>query len=356
MMPSLIDQFWDKLPLIPATMEPQTSQQSWIIWTRSKRIFLLVAFLLLGCVFVLWHLPDKAHNVSAEAPTWLVATMTPYHSLSRRAIIRSSWQQLYQNQTSAEFRFVLSRPDPLWEGVLAHENNTYGDLIILRHLDESTTVSNHIKTVEFFSRLIKGHKRWSFVSKIDDDSYLDARTFYTEWLEPLISNRTVGYLKSGVPSVNGTAIGRVTRTSGKDFTYPGGQFYTLSWDLVEIMAEMYELYNVTNEPEDVLVGELLDRSGKNYTLIELPNVQAFHISWDNTIKLDGIQTAWANEKSDLTADWHPVGPKSINPHRLKEDKEYLLAAACYGPFGPQKPRRPVAIESTDDLAYGANLV
>jgi hypothetical protein len=235
---------------------------------------------------------------------------------------------------------VISNPDPDWEGVIAQENATYRDIIALRHLEENSEIANSIKTVEFFKYLTlneEQEKKWTFVTKLDDDSYLDSKTFYNEWLQPMIAeNRTAEDLADGVPQVNGIVIGKGLRKEGKNFIYPSGQFYTLSWDMVRTMAEMQVAHNISTF-EDVLVGELLELSQVSYRMVELPYTEAFEIQWDNTLTVDGRKTAWAEDSFNLDAWFHPVGPGSINPHRMKDDKGYLLVAACYGPDGPRKP-------------------
>jgi beta-1,3-galactosyltransferase 1 len=263
--------------------------------------------------------------------------MSPYFSLSRRQIIRSTWQKLYENSSTTDFRFVISNPDPTWEDVLAQENATYGDLIALRHLQEISEVANSIKTVEFFKYLtLSGQeRRWTFVTKLDDNSYLDSRQFYLEWLEPIINNST-NELVQGIPEVKGIVIGKGLTTHGKNFIYPSGQFYTMSWDMARIMAEQQRIHNVTTFV-DVLVGELLQRGQTEYKFVELPYAEAFEIAWDGTEKIDGKATAWAEDGTELNAWFHPVGPSSINPHRMKEDDQYLMVTACYDLNGSRRP-------------------
>jgi hypothetical protein len=316
--------------------------------SRRTKIFSLLTLVSLLCLLFLfsgtldpstfktlheWH---EWREVQIDHPSWLIATISPYFGVSRRQIIRSTWQTLYKNSSITDFRFVISNPDPTWDVVLEHENATYGDLIALRHLEENNDVANTIKTVEFFKYLLSGQeKRWTFVTKVDDDSYLDARQFYQKWLEPMINNST-NELVQGVPEVTGIVIGKGLRTKGKDFTYPSGQFYTLSWDMVKTMAEQQEIHNVTTF-EDVLVGELLQRGHAEYKLMELPYTAAFEIALGGTEVVNGKATAWAANGTELNAWFHPVGPGSINPHRMKKDEDYLLVAQCFGPHGPQRP-------------------
>lgn len=277
--------------------------------------------------------------IPIDRPKWLVATMSPYFSIQRRTVIRETWQKLYRNTSTTEMKFVLSNPDPDWDDIIAAENATHGDLIILYHLEENAKTANTIKTVEFFKHLTLNEeqtKRWTFISKVDDDSYLDAKTFYNQYLQPLMThNSSVVMLDEGIPTVNSIVIGKKLHLKETNFNYPSGQFYTLSWDMATLMSTMQQKHNITTD-EDVLVGKLLSLSEVPYTLIRLPYWEAHEIKWTG-VKVDGRETVWADEKENLNTWTHPVGKSSINPHRMKDDKGYMMVAACYGPDGPRKP-------------------
>lgn len=272
-------------------------------------------------------------------PKWLVATMSPYFAIQRRTVIRETWQKLYRNASTTEMKFVLSNPDPDWDDIIAAENATYGDIIILYHLEENAKTANTIKTVELFKHLTLNEeqtKRWTFISKVDDDSYLDAKTFYSQYLQPLMTyNSSVVMLDEDIPTVPAIVIGKKLHLPDTDFNYPSGQFYTLSWDMATLMSTMQLKHNITTD-EDVLVGKLLSLSEVPYTLIRLPYWEAHEIEWTG-VKVDGRDTVWADEKENLNTWTHPIGNSSINPHRMKDDKGYMMVAACYGPDGPRKP-------------------
>ncbi|KAE9965914.1 hypothetical protein BLS_007312 [Venturia inaequalis] len=274
-----------------------------------------------------------------DRPRWLVATMSPYFAIQRRTVIRETWQKLYRNTSTTEMKFVLANPDPDWDDIIAAENATHGDIIILHHLDENAKTANTIKTVEFFKHLTLNEeqtKRWTFISKVDDDSYLDAKTFYNQYLQPLMTyNSSVVMLDEDIPTVPAIVIGKKLHLPDANFDYPSGQFYTVSWDMATLMSTMQLKLNITTD-EDVLVGKLLSLSEVPYTLIKLPYWEAHEIQWTG-VKVDGRDTVWADEKMNLNTWTHPIGPSSINPHRMKDDKGYMMVAACYGPDGPRKP-------------------
>jgi hypothetical protein len=64
-------------------------------------------------------------------------------------IIRLTWQRLYKD-VPITTRFVLANPGPVWGPLIEAENATYGDIIVLRHLEESSEVANSVKAMEFF--------------------------------------------------------------------------------------------------------------------------------------------------------------------------------------------------------------
>jgi len=271
--------------------------------------------------------PIEEDSVSRQnpSPLWLIATITPAHSLQRRAIIRATWQTLYGNTSLITMRFVLANPGKRWAPVIAHENKTFGDLIVLNHLEESAQVANTIKSIEFFKYLKSRGERYPFVSKLDDDSFVDAATFYESYLAPLLST------KASTDSSTRTIIARELQMNG--FLYPGGQFYTMTWDMVVLVSTLYERNPIVDEHEDVLIGRLLHESNESWRLQKLSNEIAFDYDDRMGRKADGKDTAWAAPDDDLTAWVHAIGPGAINPHKMRGDEEYLKVAECYGSEG-----------------------
>ncbi|KAK5266759.1 hypothetical protein LTR99_007371 [Exophiala xenobiotica] len=203
------------------------------------------------------------------------------------------------NNDAFTMRFVISNPGATWEKLVQHENETYGDLIIMSNLEESRTVANTIKTMEFFSSLAHGTSTWKYVSKVDDDSFVNTEAFYQEYLEPrLDATRTI--------------IARSMKDSHRDYSYPQGQFYTVSWDMVLTLSELYAQNHITDEHEDALVGRLLYEGGHHYDLIEVPNERFHDYGPDNK--------AWTY------LDTHAITNETISPHLLKDDETYLEVA------------------------------
>ncbi|KAF2419040.1 hypothetical protein EJ08DRAFT_576417, partial [Tothia fuscella] len=245
-------------------------------------------------------------------------------------IIRATWQSLYKNDSLYTPRFVISNPGKRWKTVIEHENSTYGDIIILPHLEETAKVANSIKTVEFFKYLSKQGKRWDFVSKIDEDSFLDPNAYYREYLAPLLDRKTPA-------SQMRTMIGREMHWPNAEWSWMGGQFYTLTWDLVELLARLHDKDPIDDNGEDELNGRLLFNAKEHWEWVNTPNKVAFDIYANEGSDINGEHTAWAPAGADLDAFSHGVGPGAINPHKMKEDQEYLDVAACYGKGGLLPP-------------------
>lgn len=258
------------------------------------------------CVFLLQSLDFRSWlNLEAgkhTEPQWLIATMSAATSQRRRNIIRATMGKAYANP-SFTLRFVISNPGDVWLPVIEHENKTYGDIIMLSHLEESHHVANTIKSVECLKHIVNSGQTWPMVSKMDDDSFVALPTFYHRYLEPL--------LQDDPSSIGHAIIGR--RLQGeRSYAYPGGQFYTLSWETVKTIVTQYETYPVSDEDEDVLIGRLLNEAGVTFEVTELENPIAFDYDAEN-----GDKWAWS----------HNITEESINPHRLKSDVVYLDVAS-----------------------------
>ncbi|KAF2418468.1 hypothetical protein EJ08DRAFT_571388, partial [Tothia fuscella] len=236
-------------------------------------------------------------------------------------IIRSTWQTLFRNATPFETRFVISQPDPLWSSLIEQENTTYGDIIMLPHLEETHHIANTIKTLEFFKHLITENYHWDILSKMDEDSFIDARNFYKEWLHPLLNTEN--------PPPQKIYIGRPMQLH-YPFKYASGQFYTLSWDMITLLSQLHNENPIDDEHEDVLLGRLMHEANIAYNVTELPLRAAFDY-YDDKTRGDG--TAWAPEDQNVDVLGHALAPGALNPHLLKEEEDYLKVAGCYNSLG-----------------------
>lgn len=235
-------------------------------------------------------------------PVWLIATMSPAHSQLRRNIIRATWQTLYPNP-AITFRFVLSDPEELWMPLIHHENATYGDLIVLRDLEESYRVANTVKSIHFFQYLAKQGSSWKFVSKMDTDAFLDVPSFYRTFIAPHLD----------LPA-HPIMIGRPFYYGDPQYIFPSGSLYTLSWDLVLTLVRLYDANPIEGENEDLLVGRLLHDAGESFDFVELDSSTTFDLDEKNWDK-----QAWE----------HRVMDGAMVPHQLKDDETYLRVAAMF---------------------------
>jgi hypothetical protein len=147
---------WRKSP--PSLLERTSRQLSRPSIAVAALTLILVAFALI--LFDLARLAKHFLHESAskaspsiianDKPVWLLATMSYAAAQSRRNIIRTTWQELYPPDPSRyeldlRYRFVLANPgenSPL----IAQENKTYGDIIVLDDLEENREIANTIKT------------------------------------------------------------------------------------------------------------------------------------------------------------------------------------------------------------------
>jgi hypothetical protein len=279
---------------------------------------------------------NPANNGVRESddPTrrWLIATPMAAKSVTRRMIVRNTWQRLYRENTPFISRFVVSRVDDIWKPYLRAENDTYGDIIELPHLEENGHIANSIKTVEFFNYLRTTQPdRWDLVTKIDDDSFVDARVFWKTWLQPALA---AGKNKE-------TTWGRTLYLRDSDIPYTGGQFYTYTYDLVKRVAELYTKNRIEDFDEDALPSRLMReggfKHGVNWTQIDLPSAIAFDYNGENQLD-EKLDCPWAKPDADLNGWAHSVGPGSLNPHKMKTDVEYLKVASCWDGDGYMKKR------------------
>ena len=259
------------------------------------------------------HTSPRPHNAAilpdppSHEPSWLLATIIGAQNQQRRNIIRTSWQRVFASP-KYDFRFIIADLDnDLWTPFLQAENDTYGDLIRLDGLPEDRYTANTIKTMEFITALTTGRlhgippgKRYDWVSKVDDDTFLDPNAFHAEFLaqQPVNEMTLVGMLYEGWQS-------------GRDYSYPSGRFYTMSWPLAAKLGSLYVTNRIVNEHEDALIGRLLYEGNQDYNLIGFPY-----------------------ERSPNIGDGGPDNVAFINAttyimHNMKEDTEYLQVASLF---------------------------
>ena len=177
-------------------------------------------------------------------------------------------------------------------------------------MNETWETANHIKFWEFAKHLQKyqGSRfpKYKFVSKVDDDSFINLPVFYKEFMAP--------YLEQGKNSSH-TLIGRKYDWFG-GFEWVHGRFYTVSWDLMEIYARLHAENPYTDQNEDSLTGRYLFEHDIPYTIIEIPRNRS-----ENTIE---------------TVNGEPPGfiaEDTVVVHYLKTNQRFLEIAALFNETG-----------------------
>jgi Galactosyltransferase len=230
--------------------------------------------------------------------------------IQRRALIRSTWQTLY-NDTNYTFRFVLGKAEAEYASAIDEEQLEHGDLILMPSLEEQPHTANTIKPLEFLLHVTRSGEYYDFVSTVDDDSFLNIPDFTKEYLAPRF-RRTV--LE---PCLIGRPLIARSQATGQKFKYPDAQFVTLSWDLVEVVARQYSLAPIQDAGEEVL-GRLLDRSKEAYSFVSLSNRQVFN---------------YDPRRDDPHAWSHRVCKDAINPGGMKFDRAFLDVAKLFDKDG-----------------------
>ena len=276
--------------------------------------------------------------ISSTPPLWLIATMSPYTSIARRQLIRATWQSLYNTSTNPNLttRFVLAQPSPDYADRIAAENATYGDLWLIPDLAETPLIANTVKSMHMLAMLASGaftvppnasssppssSHGWRYVSKVDDDSYIDPVRMWQLFIEPRLHHPR-------------TLISRSMRRFEPRWDYPSGQFYTLSWDLLLTIVGLWQANHIVDEHEDRLIGRLLHEAAVAFTFVRMTHRQAFDYRagvWD--------ASAWA----------HIVGEGALNPHSMKSDEVYRAVAQRFDVHGA----RSTAFQQIWELALAS---
>ena len=285
-------------------------------------------------VLTLWYFESRFNNSTSPSTLsknhssavrgnndWLIATISPALAQRRRNMIRTTWQALYSGP-SITTKFILANPGQQWMPLLQHENDTYGDLIMLDYLHESHDLGMQTKELDFLLWLVKEGQEWRYVSKIDDDAYVDATAFYEDFLEPQLQHAWTVAPGQEDPVLIGRHLGRGgTVSQAFQFPYPGGQFYTMSWSLITSLVNQYNTSDTRHAFADVLIGMLLEESGTNFTFVDMPHEMAFELKegeFDNT--------QWE----------HDVIYPAMNPHQLKDDEVFMRVSEKMRQIGIQR--------------------
>ncbi|KAF9878107.1 hypothetical protein CkaCkLH20_04145 [Colletotrichum karsti] len=224
-------------------------------------------------------------------------------------------------------RFVVSNPGPQWMEVVARENSTFGDMIVLDHIPEDDITANTIKTLEFFKWLVAHSRKYEFVSKMDTDLWLNARGFWDRFLFPRLLQNDTGIFTA---TVERTVIGELYYSKYWDLTFPHGAMYTVTWDMVQLLSSLQERFNVITG-EDMAVATLMLKGRERANFVNFRGSEKFDYN-DEDARDDG--SAWARQKTHPNAIDHAVvGPNPIAVHQLKDEMFWFKVADCFDEDG-----------------------
>jgi len=150
----------------------------------------------------------------------------------------------------------------------------------------------------------------TFVSKLDDDAFLNVPEFWHRYLAPRLQTPGGSYF---------IARNATQSTQTVPYLVPDGGFYTLTWDLVQLLAEEYPRHPRLEDMEPGRhAGFLLSQAGAEFEFVELENEIAF--DYDAREINPG---AWS----------HRVTEGAMNPQKMETDVEYLEVASYFDEEG-----------------------
>ncbi|KAH7325723.1 hypothetical protein B0I35DRAFT_448834 [Stachybotrys elegans] len=265
---------------------------------------------------------------------WLAAVICPADDAERRMMIRTTWMRLYRD-LPMDTRFVVSNPGPEWTEVIRTENRTFGDMIVLDHLPENDITANTVKTLEFYKWLITHNEKYEFVTKMDTDLFLNARAFWSQYLEPRLSNDT-GSLKA---TVDMTMVGQLYYSRPHDLVFPHGSMYTATWDVLETLVTLQQAHKVI-AGEDMANALLLMKGHQEINVVNMLGTEKFDFEAADT---RGDGSPWARDHTHPNAAQHAlVGGGAIAIHQLKDRKMYLKVADCFDEDGIKEMPPPTS--------------
>ena len=136
--------------------------------------------------------PD-AHQTRAP---WLLFTSSSSADFQRRQLIRWSWINTFANASLYEHIFAVNTKVPALISFIKKENETFGDILLLEDLEDTRDIANTIKPFEVIRKLTwegwKRRKSYDFVSKVDQDAWVDPVRVWERYIQPRIATGGIG--------------------------------------------------------------------------------------------------------------------------------------------------------------------
>lgn len=275
--------------------------------------------------------PDGGDEPERKQNPWLAAVISPAFDVERRMLIRSTWMHMYRD-LPFDGRFVLANPGPLMMETVSLENRTYGDLIVLDHINEDPITANTVKTLEFYKWLVQSGLKYEFVTKLDTDLWLNARGFWETYLEPRLSSPSSSKHASSPrkATVSMTTIAQIYYSRPSRRVFPHGSMYTNTWDLVELISRLQEADPVYAS-EDRANTLLLQRANKKVNFVHMNGAEKFDFDPEDTRAKD---SPWARKDTHPNAQRHALhGTDVIAVHKLKDLEAFLRVAVEFDSQG-----------------------
>ncbi|KZL80543.1 beta- -n-acetylgalactosaminyltransferase [Colletotrichum incanum] len=288
------------------------------------------------------HSPQQppTNGTAAEPPKpWLAAVISTASDAERRMLIRSTWMRMFED-VPFDGRFVVSNPGPQWTEVVANENRTFGDMIVLDHIAEDDVTANTIKTLEFYKWLVDNDVKYEFISKMDTDLWLNARGFWDRFLSPRLSTDVATGIQES--TVQKTVIGELYYSPTWDLVFPHGAMYTVTWDMVQLLVHLQGKHHVITG-EDMAIATLMLNGRERANFVNFRGTEKFDYDEEDA-QHDG--TAWARRKTHPDAIQHAlVGEEAIAVHQLKDENLWFKVADCFDEKGIKPAPQTLQSES-----------
>ena len=261
---------------------------------------------------------------STTKPPWLLITSSASDDFQRRLLVRWSWVSLFQRSGIFDHIFAVSSTDPVLLPLIKKENETFGDILLLDHIEDTAWTANHIKPFEFFKKVTtegwKG-RTYDFVSKVDQDSFVDPVRTWNKYLK-------------GRMGLSGIKKDRVMMSMPHDqfcqCPAPQGGFYTLSWDFAKLIGRLYEKMEKPEdiEQEDCMAGRFPTDAGEQYEFVPMDTEESFDVVGE---KGNAIARDWT--KGQVQRGHLSNVSKAIFFHQMKEEWKWLAVKELFDEDG-----------------------
>jgi hypothetical protein len=244
-------------------------------------------------------------ELKSENNLMLIGILVPPLDFQRRALMRTHQIRPFRNY-SISFKFFMGESTPALQEALEFENQTYGDLIILKGIKDNLLRNESRKVFEFFKYVEHNMDVYKYIAKLDTDCYLNVAGLWDYHF-----NKEVQDLEFGI-------ISRF-RQNFAPFDFPQGGFVALSWKSLLMLNKLYEFVPLSTKfNEDAQLAWYFHDAEIKLTQIELTHKQAYDF------RPDVILSNWKSTD---------VSYEAIQLHILKTDHDYLNVASCFSSRG-----------------------